>query len=66
MVEHGSAAAILNEWRAVERELEDPELGPAAREILQSRAATLRDKYQALSDPRETEHDRATAEGYLS
>ena len=42
---------VLREWRAVERELEDPGLGPMAREILEAMAVRLRDRYQELVGP---------------
>ena len=42
------AAVILEEWRAVERAMNDPSMGPDALEILRAEAARLRNEYQRL------------------
>lgn len=51
------AAVVLEEWRAVERALNDPALAAEALEALRAEAARLRDRYQELTD-QARRHDR--------
>jgi hypothetical protein len=51
------AAVVLEEWRAVERAMNDPALASEAREMLRAEAARLRDRYQELTDQARS-HDR--------
>jgi hypothetical protein len=52
----GLAAAILAQWREVERAKSDPALGPEAMVDLQAEADRLRDEYQSLVRQAINEH----------
>jgi len=51
------AAVVLEEWRAVERAMNDPALTVQALEELRTEAARLRDRYQELTE-QARRHDR--------
>lgn len=51
------AAVVLEEWRAVERAMDDPALKAEALEALRTEAGRLRDRYQELTD-QARHHDR--------
>jgi hypothetical protein len=50
------ASAVIEEWRAVERAMNDPALDAEALDVLRAKAARLRDRYQELTEQARDHH----------
>jgi hypothetical protein len=44
----GLAVIVLDQWRAIERSMQDPALGEETLDALRAEATALRDEYQRL------------------